>query len=139
MKKEKSVMSVVSTHIITTSIIIPFFGLLAGYFINKFLSASLNHNSMVMLRDIVYIIFFYIGVKYSLSYIDNKIYVKNPQNSLIYSIIIFGLIIISVLIFEILAQPDIVNIGYSIAFFGIIFLIFFLLTKNYFKKLQQNM
>ncbi|ARU48280.1 hypothetical protein Sdiek1_1114 [Sulfurospirillum diekertiae] len=58
MKKEKSVISIVFTHILTTSIVIPFFGLLAGYFVNKFLGQSLDKGLLIILKDIVYIIFF---------------------------------------------------------------------------------
>jgi hypothetical protein len=137
-KKEKSVASVVSTHILTTSIVIPFFGLLAGYFVNKFLGASLNEGLVMIIKDIVYVTFFFMGVKYSISYINKKITVKNPQNSLKYSIITFGVIIIFMLIVDILAKPNIISIGYNTAFFGIIFTIFFILTKNYFEKLQQK-
>ena len=138
MKKEKSVASVVSTHILTTSIVLPFFGLLAGYFVNKFFGASLNQSLVMIIKDIVYITFFFIGVKYSISYINKKITVKNPQNSSKYSIITFGLIMIFMLIVDILAKPNIISIGYNTVFFGIIFAIFFILTKNYFEKLQQE-
>jgi len=138
MKKEKSVASVVSTHILTTSVVIPFFGLLAGYFVNKFLGTSLNQGLVMIIRDIVYITFFFMGVKYSISYINKKITVKDPQNSLKYSVITFGIVMIFMLSIDILAQPNIIIIGYNILFFGIIFAIFFILTKNYFEKLQQE-
>ena len=138
MKKEKSVISVVSTHILTTSLVIPFFGLLVGYFVNKFFGASLNHGYVMLIKDIIYIIFFFIGVKYSISYINKKITVKNPKNSSKYSIITFGVIMIIMLIGDILANPNIISIGYNTVFFGIIFTIFFILTKNYFAKLQQE-
>jgi len=137
-KKEKSVASVVSTHILTTSIVIPFFGLLAGYFINKFLGTSLNQGLVIIIRDIVYITFFFMGVKYSISHINKKITVKDPQNSLKYSVITFGIVMIFMLSVDILAQPNIIIIGYNTLFFGIIFAIFFILTKNYFEKLQQE-
>lgn len=139
MKKEKPIASVVSTHILTTSIVIPFFGLFAGYFVNKFLGASLNQVLVMIIKDIIYIVFFFIGVKYSLSYINKKIIVEKPKNSSKYSIIAFGIIITFMLIFDILAQPNIISIGYNTVFFGIIFAIFFILTKNYFEKLQQEL
>lgn len=138
MKKEKSVASVVSTHILTTSIVFPFFGLLAGYIVNKFLGALLNQNLVMIIKDIVYITFFFIGVKYSISYINKKVTVKNPKNSSKYPIITFGVIIVFILIVDILAKPNIISIGYNTVFFGIIFTIFFILTKNYFERLQQE-
>lgn len=137
MKKEKSVASVVSTHVLTTSIVIPFFGLLAGYFVNKFLGESLNQNLVMIIKDVVYITFFFIGVKYSISYINKNITVKNPQNSSKYSIIVFGVIMIFMLTVDILAVPNIISIAYNIVFFGIIFSIFFILTKKYFENLQK--
>ena len=139
MKKEKSVASVVSTHILTTSIVIPFFGLLVGYFVNKFLHGSLNENLLMIIKDLVYVLFFFMGVKYSLSYINKKIDVKNPKNSSKYSIITFGVITVFMLIVDILAKPNIISIGYNTVFFGIIFAIFFILTKNYFEGLQQEL
>ncbi len=138
MKKEKSVASVVSTHILTTAIVIPFFGLLAGYLVNKFFGPTLNQGLMLLIENIIYITFFFMGVKYSISYINKKITVKNPQNSSKYSIITFGLIMVFMLIVNILAKPNIISIGYNTVFFGIIFIIFFILTKNYFEKLQQE-
>ena len=138
MKKEKSVASVVSTHILTTSIVIPFFGLLAGYFVNKFFGVLLSQGYIMLIKDIVYVTFFFMGVKYSISYINKKITVKNPKNSSKYSIITFGVIMIIMLIGDILSNPNIISIGYNTVFFGIIFTIFFILTKNYFTKLQQE-
>jgi len=138
MNPEKSTASVVLAHIITSSLVMPFFGLLAGYFVDKFLHNSLDKNSLVILRDIVYIIFFFIGVKYSLFYINNTITVKNPQKSSTYSIALFGLIIFVMLIVDILSTPNLINIIYNTLFFSIIFLIFFVLTRNYFKKLVSS-
>jgi hypothetical protein len=137
-KKEKSAVSVVSTHIITTSIVIPFFGLLVGYFVNKFLGSSLNPLLVMIIKDVVYITFFFMGVKYSISYISKNITVKDPQNSSKYSIIIFGIIMVCMLTVDILANPNIISIGYNSIFFGVIFSIFFILTKNYFEKLYQE-
>jgi len=135
-KKEKSVVSVVSSHIFTTSIVIPFFGLLAGYFVNKFLSASLNQNVIMLIKDFVYIAFFFMGVKYSISYISKNVIVKNPQNSSKYAIIIFGVIMAFMLIVDILGHLNVLSIIYNTVFFGIIFAIFYVLTKKYFESLQ---
>ena len=139
MKKEKSVASVVSTHILTTSIVIPFFGLLAGYFVNKFLGASLNQGLVMILKDIVYIAFFFMGVKYSISYINKKIDVKNPENSSKYSIIVFGILITAMWVMNVLAGFNIIGIAYNTVFFGVVFAIFFIITKKYFEKLTQAM
>jgi len=136
-KKEKPVASVVSTHLLTTSIVIPFFGLLAGYFVNKFLGASLSQFLTMIVKDIVYILFFFIGVKYSISYINKNITVKNPQNSSKYSIIIFGIFLTIMWIMNILAGFNIIGITYNTIFYGSIFAIFFILTKRYFEQLQK--
>lgn len=137
MKKEKSVASVVSTHILTTSIVIPFFGLLAGYFVNKFLGASLNQGIVMIIKDIVYIAFFFMGVQYSISYINKKVDVKNPENSSKYSIIVFAILITAMWVVNVLAGFNIIGIAYNTLFFGIIFAIFFILTKKYFESLQK--
>ena len=138
MKKEKSVASVVSTHILTTSIVIPFFGLLAAYYASKFLGTSVSQGLMMIIKDIIYISFFIIGVKYSLSYIDKKIAITNPQDCSKYSIITFAIIMIFMLIIDILAAPTVIGIIYNLLFFGIIFAIFFIFTKNYFEKFYQE-
>lgn len=138
MKKEKSIASVVSIHILTTSIVIPFFGLLAGYFVNKFLSGSLNEGLLMIIKDLVYVSFFFMGVKYSISYINKKIEVKNPESSSKYSIIVFGILITIMWVINILAGLNIIGIAYNTIFFGVIFAIFFILTKKYFEKLTQE-
>jgi hypothetical protein len=137
-KKEKSVASVVSTHILTTSIVIPFFGLLAAYYASKFLGTSVSQGLMMIIKDIIYISFFTIGVKYSLSYIEKKIAITNPQDCSKYSIITFAIIMIFMLIIDILAAPTLIGIIYNLLFFGIIFAIFFIFTKNYFEKFHQE-
>lgn len=138
MKKEKSTASVVTTHILTTSIIFPFFGLIAVYFTTKYLSSSLNQVSIVFIRDIIYIAFFFAGVKYSSSYIKKNILVKDPQSSLKYSSIVFAIIIACMLIFDVLANPNIISLVYNSVFFGIIYAIFFLQTKSYFLKINSQ-
>jgi len=138
MLKEKSVASVVSTHIITTAIVMPFFGLLAGYFINKFLGESLSQMLLALLKDSVYIGFFFLGVFYSLTYLKKKIVVKSPQKSGTYSIVIFGIIILFMLIIDILAQPNIASITYNTIFFTLIFALFFIPTKRYFSSLRKT-
>ncbi|AHJ12272.1 hypothetical protein [Sulfurospirillum multivorans] len=137
MKKEKSVFSVVFTHILTTSIVIPFFGLLAGYFVNKFLGSSLDKGLLILLKDIVYIAFFFIGVKYSISYINKNIDVKHPKESSKYSIIVFAILITSMWIINILPRFNLIGIVYNTIFYSVIFIIFFILTKKYFADLQK--
>ncbi|ASC93120.1 hypothetical protein FA592_11640 [Sulfurospirillum diekertiae] len=137
MKKEKSVISIVFTHILTTSIVIPFFGLLAGYFVNKFLGQSLDKGLLIILKDIVYIIFFFLGVKYSISYIAKNIDVKKPKESSKYSIIVFAILITSMWIINILPRFNLIGIVYNTIFYSVIFIIFFIPTKKYFAGLQK--
>ena len=136
MKKERSVVSVVMHHIGHTAIIFPFFGLLAGYFVGKFLGKSLDSTTLMILKDLVSIGFFFLGVKYSLSYINKKVIVINPESSSKSSIIVFGLLIICMWVLSILDGFNIIGITYNTLFFGIIFTIFFVLTKRYFSNLQ---
>jgi len=135
-KKEKSAASVVTHHILLTTIVFPFFGLLAGYFVLKFLGEALDSTTLMVLKDLVSIGFVFLGVKYSLSYIDKKIAVTNPQSSLKISIVLFGILAACMLVLSILSGFNIIGIVYNTVFFGIVFAIFFVLTKKYFTSLQ---
>lgn len=136
MKQEKSPINIALMHIWTSSIVIPFFGLLAGYLIGKFIDTSLDKNLSIIIKDIVKIVFFFIGVKYSLSYINKKINVTNPNKSFKYSVVIFIVLIITMLIIG-SNGLSLSGILYNIIFFGIIFFIFFIFTKKYFQGLQN--
>ena len=136
MKQKKSPIIVAFMHIWTSSIVIPFFGLLAGYFIGKFLATSLDKNLLIIIKDIVKIIFFFIGVKYSLHYINKKIDVENPNKSFKYSIVIFTVLITAMLIIG-SNGLDLIGILYNVVFFGIIFYIYFIFTRKYFQDLQN--
>ncbi len=129
-------MSVVMHHIGHTAIIFPFFGLFAGYFVGKFLGKSLDSTTLMILKDLVSIGFFFLGVKYSLSYINKKVIVINPESSSKSSIIVFGLLVICMWVLSILDGFNIIGITYNTLFFGIIFAIFFVLTKRYFSNLH---
>jgi hypothetical protein len=136
MKKEKSIFSVVTTHILTSSIVFPFFGMFVAYFVIKFLSQSLNSNiTLILIRDLIHVIFFFIGVQYSLSYIHKKIDVKNPKDSFKYSVIGFGIVVIIMLTLNIYPNFNIIDTIYNTVFYGIIFIIFYILTKKYFNNL----
>ena len=135
-KKEKSAASVVTHHILHTTILFPFFGLLAGYFILKFLGDSLDATTLRILKDLVSIGFVFLGVKYSLSYIDKKYSVTNPEKSSKISIIVFGVLAACVWALSILNGFNIIGIVYNTVFFGIVFAIFFVMTKKYFSSLQ---
>ncbi|HFU74113.1 MAG TPA: hypothetical protein ENK65_01010 [Helicobacteraceae bacterium] len=137
-KQEKSVVSVVTTHIITTSIVMPFFGLLAGYVVTKFFGTSLNDGLLMIMRDIVYILFFLIGVHYSLLYINKNIVVKNPQRSAKFSIIVFGILITAVWSINVFAGLNSIGVVYNTLFFVIIFAIFFRVTKRFFENLKHE-
>lgn len=136
MKKEKSVASVVTHHVLHTTILFPFFGMLAGYFVLKFLGESLDGTTLMILKDLVIIGFVFLGVKYSLSYIDKKFAVTNPENSSKISIILFGVLAACMWVLSILNGFNIIGIAYNTVFFGIVFAIFFVLTKKYFANLQ---
>lgn len=136
MKTEKSAASVVTHHILNTTIIFPFFGLLAGYFVLKFLGDSLDATTLRILKDLVSIGFVFLGVKYSLSYIDKKYSVTNPEKSSRISIIVFGVLAACVWVLSILNGFNIIGIVYNTVFFGIVFAIFFVMTKKYFSSLQ---
>lgn len=140
MKKEKSVVSVVSNHIFMTSVIFPFFGLFIGYFVLKFFNQSLNENGVliVLIRDFINILFFFVGVKYSLSYINKKINVKNPINSSKYSIILFGILVFCLYLFIIINTLNVISIIYNTIYFGIIFFIFYFFTKKFFNNLEEE-
>ncbi|TKI69491.1 hypothetical protein FCU45_05400 [Sulfurimonas crateris] len=136
MKKEKPAASVVTHHILNTTIIFPFFGLLAGYLILKFLGNSLDVTTLRILKDLVSVGFVFLGVKYSLSYINKKYSVANPEKSSKISIIIFGVLATCMWILSILNGFNIIGIVYNTVFFGIVFAIFFAMTKKYFSSLQ---
>ena len=136
MKKEKSATSIVIHHILHTTIIFPFFGLLAGYFVIKFLGESLNITTLMILKDLVSIGFVFLGVKYSLSYINKKFTVSNPQRSSKISIIVFGVLAVCMWALSIFNGFNIIGIVYNTVFFGIIFTIFFVFTKKYFSNLK---
>lgn len=137
MKKEKSVAGVVTHHIVHTTIIFPFFGLLVAYFVLGFLGEKADTTTYLTIRDLITILFFFFGVKYSLSYIDKKMFVKNVEKSLNYSVFIFSVLIIMIWMGSILQLFNIVRIGYNTMFFGTVFILFFLLTKRYFLSLKS--
>ncbi|MDD3598402.1 hypothetical protein [Sulfuricurvum sp.] len=136
MKKEKSSANIITHHILNTTIIFPFFGLLVGYFVLKFLGDSLDSTTMMILKDLVSIAFVFFGVKYSLSYIDKKYSVTNPEKSSKISIIIFDVLAICAWVLSIFNGFNIIGIIYNTIFFGIVIAIFFVMTKKYFSSLQ---
>lgn len=136
MKKEKSTASVVTHHILHTTILFPFFGLLSGYFVLKFLGESLNGTTQMILKDLISIVFVFLGIKYSLSYIDKKYSVTNPKSSSKISIIVFAVLASCMWTLSMLNGFNIIGIAYNTVFFGIVFAIFSVLTKQYFSGLQ---
>ena len=138
MKKEKSVANVVTHHILHTTIIFPFFGLLVGYFVGKFLGESLDITTLMIIKNLLSIGFVLLGIKYSLSYIDKKFVVKNPASSSKVSIIIFGILVVCMWASTIFNGFNIIGIVYNTFFFGIVFAIFFVMTKKYFTSLQVS-
>lgn len=138
MIKENSVAKTVSTHIITTAIVIPFFGFFPGYIINKYLGNSLNEDIIMVIQDIFYILFFFFGVKYSISYMKKNIIVKNPTQSLKYSIITFGTLIFILWLLNTLSGKRVLETVYDTVFCGIIFTIFFVFTKKFFGSIKKD-
>jgi hypothetical protein len=75
-------------------------------------------------------------VRYSLSYIDQKIAVTDPERSSKGSMIVFGVLLIGMWALSVLNGLTIIGIAYNTLFFGTVFTIFIVLTKKYFSNLQ---
>ncbi|MDX1808399.1 MAG: hypothetical protein R3331_02550 [Sulfurospirillaceae bacterium] len=138
MKKEKSTLGIVTFHIMTTAVIFPFFGLMIGYFVWKYLGNTFNSGALTLLRDVINVGFFLLGMKYSLSYIDKNMIAQNPKSCSKRSILIFTILVIYVWSVHLLNSPNTIAIIYNTIFYGIIFLIFFVMTRQYFSKLSNE-
>lgn len=138
MKKEKSTLGIVVFHLMTTAIVFPFFGLLIGYFAWKYLGKTLNSGALTLLRDAINIGFFFLGIKYSLIFIDKKMIVQNPKSCSKSSIMTFAILVIYIWSVHIVKNANSIAFIYNTLFYGIIFLIFFVMTWQYFLRLNNK-
>jgi hypothetical protein len=138
MKKEKPTWFVVLFHILMTVFIFPFFSILAGYFLMRFFGKVLHGGTLVVIKDVLSLGIFFFGVLYSLIYIDKKMVIKDPLACSKNAILVFSILLIYSWSVHIANNSNAIAMVYNTLFYGIAFLIFFVMTRQYFTILSQK-
>lgn len=130
--------SVVSSHIISSSALFPVVWLIIGSFLQTILVQKqiLNEPVVTGLYYIVMLASFYGGIKYSLSFIDRRYIVSNPQSSLKFSILsfLFGVLFINYLFIYFEESFNWFRLSFSI----LLTYMFVILTNKYFSAINPN-
>lgn len=128
MRKNVSSFTIVSSYIITSSLVFPFFGMLLGYFLTKYLQLYIDGIYLGVIKDVVLLIFFFIGIKYAQNFITDNYIVRKPKLVLYSSLVIFLALIL--LFFYLFYEKFII---YSVIFHTLIYAIFAFSSIRYFK------
>ncbi|WP_304543711.1 zinc ribbon domain-containing protein [Sulfurimonas microaerophilic] len=132
MKKEKSNSSIVFTILLYTVIIFPFFSMLLSYITTRYF---LN---IPILSDAIALSMLFLSLKYSLSYIDKNLEVKDPKKVFDISWKIFGAINLILLSIAISNNFTFYHIIYIFFYYWLKFLIFYEMTRRYFYSLLKD-
>jgi len=132
MKSEKSVGYISVLHVMISIYVFPFIGTFAIYFIHKYLAVDIKY--FLLIDGFIKIIFFFIGVKVSLLYINNKFTIDKPQLGLTISIILFSFLGIANIVTEFVRGFSNTKLLFDSLYFITQFVIFYILTRNYFMR-----
>ena len=137
-KIKRTTFGVASSHIISSSTLFPFLWLLVGLFFKAYLvhEEYLTENQALTIFYVVMLGAFYIGIKYSLSYINKKVLVMLPKKSSNLAIGLFFLLIL-------LAHYGFYYFEESISLLRVTFTVFLFLlfksmTEKYFNSLAES-
>ena len=137
-KRRVTTFSVVSSHIISSTMLFPVLWLIIGSVIYLILEQKqvLPISLITIFYYIVMLASFYAGIKYSLSFIDKRYIVSNPELSLKFSILFF---LIGVLLINYIFIYFEEALNWFRLIFSILLLYMFVtLTNKYFKSLEAD-
>lgn len=136
-KIKRTTFGVVSSHIISTTFLFPAFWIIVGSFAKFFLveKGMLSQSVAMCLYYAIMLGCFYLGIKYSLYYIDKRVSVALPKQSGRQSIIIFTMLVIVVDTILFYYEQ---TVNFQRIIFGLLLIYMFAkLTKRYFNSLEQ--
>ncbi|MEJ2489316.1 MAG: hypothetical protein P8Y50_05935 [Sulfurovaceae bacterium] len=136
-KIKRTTFGVVSSHIISTTFLFPAFWIIVGSFAKFFLveKGMLSQSVAMWLYYAIMLGCFYLGIKYSLYYIDKRVSVALPKQSGRQSIIIFTMLVIVVDTILFYYEQ---TVNFQRIIFGLLLIYMFAkLTKRYFNSLEQ--
>ncbi len=136
-KIKRTTFGVVSSHIISTTFLFPAFWIIVGSFAKFFLveKGMLSQSVAMWLYYAIMLGCFYLGIKYSLYYIDKRVSVALPKQSGRQSIITFTMLVIVVDTILFYYEQ---TVNFQRIIFGLLLIYMFAkLTKRYFNSLEQ--
>jgi len=136
-KIKRTTFGIVSSHIISTTFLFPAFWIIVGSFAKFFLveKGMLSQSVAMWLYYAIMLGCFYLGIKYSLYYIDKRVSVALPKQSGRQSIIIFTMLVIVVDTILFYYEQ---TVNFQRIIFGLLLIYMFAkLTKRYFNSLEQ--
>ena len=137
-KVKRTTFGVMTVHVISSSTLFPTFWLIAGSLVKALLVANgiIIEPFASTLYYMVMLGTFYLGIKYSIYYINKKIQVALPKQSGRQSIILFFLIVIAVNIAFIYFEN---SINFQRIIFSIFLVYMFIqMTNKFFHSLEQT-
>ena len=137
-KVKRTTFGVMTVHVISSSTLFPTFWLIAGSLVKALLVANgiIIEPFASTLYYMVMLGSFYLGIKYSIYYINKKIQVALPKQSGRQSIILFFLIVIAVNIAFIYFEN---SINFQRIIFSIFLVYMFIqMTNKFFHSLEQT-
>ena len=136
-KIKRTTFGVVTSHIISSTFLFPLFWLLVGSFAKVILveKGIIIEAYATTLYYLIMLGFFYVGIKYSLYYIDKRVVVALPRQSAQQSIIFFGILVVTVNIGFVYFE-DTINFQ-RIIFSVLLVYMFAKMTNKYFNSLEQ--
>ncbi|MDD2791340.1 MAG: hypothetical protein PHU40_11855 [Sulfurimonas sp.] len=137
-KVKRTTFGVMTTHVISSSTLFPTFWLIAGSLAKALLVANgiIIEPFATTLYYAIMLGAFYLGIKYSIYYINKKIQVALPKQSGRQSIILFSLIVITTNIAFIYFED---SINFQRIIFSILLVYMFIqMTNKFFNSLEQT-
>ena len=137
-KIKRTTFGVMTSHVVSSSALFPLLWLVIGS-IGK---AMLLQESLIneTVANIIYyagmMLFFYFGIKYSLYYINKKVFVTLPKQSGQQSIILFALLVVAVN-YGLFYFEETINIMRILFSFMLVYM-FTVITKKYFDSLEET-
>ena len=136
-KINRTTFGVVSSHIISTTMLFPLFWLIAG----SLVKALLIQNKIILEPFVSFLYYFimlgsyYLGIKYSLYFIDKKVAVALPEKSARQAIIVFSTLVV-VSNYALFYFQETINVQ-RIMFSLLLLYMFAVMTKKYFDSIEK--
>ncbi len=111
---------------------------MSAYLLTKYMGEVLQKWQLSFIKEGIYLLFFVLGVRYSMEFVAKRYVVADKRAFFIYSVWAFAFLVAVAAYTNIAASQELFGALYGACFYGVVFLLYYFLTKRWLDLLDSE-